>query len=162
MNLYGFASGDPVNFTDPFGLYPEMNCRPIKSTGNLALHCGIRIVNDALGISGIYELTRANNTNRFFMNRDHGLFDASGWARIEKPDGMSEDEFDSAILSAYKKEAKRLGGTKYDAGACSNSNHFAQTVVSDAGGKVPNGVDDKPGAALGAPGLRTNCPPPPR
>jgi len=25
MNLYGFASGDPVNFTDPFGL---MQCPP--------------------------------------------------------------------------------------------------------------------------------------
>jgi peptidoglycan LD-endopeptidase CwlK len=23
MNLYGFAGGDPVNFTDPFGLCPE-------------------------------------------------------------------------------------------------------------------------------------------
>src|SRR5689334_18733426 len=23
LNLYGFANGDPVNFTDPFGLCPE-------------------------------------------------------------------------------------------------------------------------------------------
>ena len=23
MNLYGFAGGDPVNFSDPFGLCPE-------------------------------------------------------------------------------------------------------------------------------------------
>jgi len=24
MNLYGFASGDPVNYSDPFGLWPNL------------------------------------------------------------------------------------------------------------------------------------------
>jgi hypothetical protein len=28
MNLYGFAGGDPVNFTDPFGLYPDCTTLP--------------------------------------------------------------------------------------------------------------------------------------
>ena len=32
MNLYGFASGDPVNFTDPFGLCPP--CYPGTPAGN--------------------------------------------------------------------------------------------------------------------------------
>jgi RHS repeat-associated protein len=29
LNLYGFANGDPVNFSDPFGLTPE-DCRRVK------------------------------------------------------------------------------------------------------------------------------------
>jgi len=41
MNLYGFASGDPVNFSDPFGLCPE----PITCT--LALASGVGAVTTA-------------------------------------------------------------------------------------------------------------------
>lgn len=28
LNLYGFAGGDPVNFSDPFGLYPDCTTLP--------------------------------------------------------------------------------------------------------------------------------------
>lgn len=31
LNLYGFASGDPVNFSDPFGLCKDKNGREIHS-----------------------------------------------------------------------------------------------------------------------------------
>lgn len=37
LNLYGFAGGDPVNFSDPFGLCPEPPCEnPIESGGGTA------------------------------------------------------------------------------------------------------------------------------
>jgi hypothetical protein len=32
LNLYGFAGGDPINFSDPFGLYPcPPDCGPIHT-----------------------------------------------------------------------------------------------------------------------------------
>lgn len=36
MNLYGFASGDPVNFSDPFGLCPDPQ-NPVCTTHGLIL-----------------------------------------------------------------------------------------------------------------------------
>ncbi|CAN5907948.1 hypothetical protein BH11GEM2_BH11GEM2_34980 [soil metagenome] len=31
MNLYGFAGGDPVNFSDPFGLCPPLEPCPVRA-----------------------------------------------------------------------------------------------------------------------------------
>jgi RHS repeat-associated protein len=42
LNLYGFAGGDPVNFSDPFGLCPVMPCRsPDDGMNNRPLPPGV-------------------------------------------------------------------------------------------------------------------------
>lgn len=33
MNLYGFASGDPVTYSDPFGLCPPKDDKPCTAVG---------------------------------------------------------------------------------------------------------------------------------
>ncbi len=52
LNLYGFAGGDPVNFSDPFGLCPEfITGRPCSDA--VAIGVGfIPIVGDAIEIAG--------------------------------------------------------------------------------------------------------------
>ena len=63
LNLYGFASGDPVNFSDPFGLCPWTEClaQGIENwgasrggaTGALALNVGaaLNAGSEALGLN---------------------------------------------------------------------------------------------------------------
>ena len=53
MNLYGFAGGDPVNFSDPFGLCPpQITGRPCSGwvSGGVGLIPGI---GDAIDIAGV-------------------------------------------------------------------------------------------------------------
>lgn len=52
MNLYGFAAGDPVNFSDPFGLCPAFITGKPCSTA-LAIGVGfIPVLGDAIDIAG--------------------------------------------------------------------------------------------------------------
>jgi hypothetical protein len=44
MNLYGFANGDPVNFSDPFGLCPWC----FAAVGGAAFEVGVQLVGNAL------------------------------------------------------------------------------------------------------------------
>jgi RHS repeat-associated protein len=157
INLYGFASGDPVNFGDPFGLYTQIQCRPIRSVGGLAVHCGLRVVNERLGVNQVYELTRVGDRNTFYNQKDAGTFTEGGWMTLTPPDGMTEDEYDRAILGAYRSVSQRITTTRprYSSGNCKNSNRFVRDVVKAAGGTIPEGVDHRrPSWVFGAPGLR--------
>ena len=59
MNLYGFAGGDPINFSDPFGLTPAplvaagafvvRNWRAISAVGAIGIR-GARVMNEARNI----------------------------------------------------------------------------------------------------------------
>jgi RHS repeat-associated protein len=53
-NLYGFASGDPVNFSDPFGLWPDLG--GIKEWwGDVKRDVGRRVVRVLVGLIGYRE-----------------------------------------------------------------------------------------------------------
>lgn len=69
LNLYGYASGDPVNYADPFGLcpFPVESCVQKLSNwgaarggtiGALALNAGAA-ANAALEVSGVNDVSRA-------------------------------------------------------------------------------------------------------
>jgi RHS repeat-associated protein len=47
LNLYGFANGDPVNFSDPFGLCPPADNCPRDQQFLLAMQASLRSVNRA-------------------------------------------------------------------------------------------------------------------
>ena len=50
MNLYGFAGGDPINFSDPFGLNPCMGGAAFVTAGAAALADGPLPIGDAVGV----------------------------------------------------------------------------------------------------------------
>ncbi|MDB4878537.1 MAG: hypothetical protein JWM41_4983 [Gemmatimonadetes bacterium] len=56
MNLYGFASGDPVNHTDPFGLAPEGKCPP--DCRDITADEGNRIANAAEAQAADFQLAK--------------------------------------------------------------------------------------------------------
>jgi uncharacterized protein RhaS with RHS repeats len=49
LNLYGYANGDPVNFSDPFGLCPEEkpDCPLLSDAGQAATEFWAEIVNES-------------------------------------------------------------------------------------------------------------------
>ena len=54
LNLYGFAAGDPVNYSDPFGLCPPVNretwdCGSTYYAGLIARGKGVRAINEIAG-----------------------------------------------------------------------------------------------------------------
>jgi len=46
LNLYGFANGDPINFSDPFGLLPDTIQVQVVRTGPKEYHTSIRVAPD--------------------------------------------------------------------------------------------------------------------
>ncbi|MEK9502035.1 RHS repeat-associated core domain-containing protein [Gaopeijia maritima] len=48
MNLYGFANGDPVNFSDPFGLCPVCGVAGLAALGGGLVDAGIQAAANAL------------------------------------------------------------------------------------------------------------------
>jgi len=78
LNLYGFANGDPVNFSDPFGLCSKeeedcedeaphtdtvfVGCRRLEGgMGMVGNHCGVRIGENGSYNSG--ELLKKKGAN---------------------------------------------------------------------------------------------------
>lgn len=64
LNLYGFANGDPVNFSDPFGLFcwPRWLCRSLITVGD-AQHVLVHLVLEP-GPEGTFKLSHAGAVRR--------------------------------------------------------------------------------------------------
>jgi RHS repeat-associated protein len=161
MNLYGFAGGDPVNFTDPFGLDPYVNCRPVKNRESYG-HCGIRVIDSERNIDVTFELSPEGSGagapfGRKTVAWSHGANAQrvkdyhDGWTKLALPEGMSAADFDRAILNSALKEQGRVSADPYLFTGETNSNRFVRNIIVNAGGSVPAGLADK--FPKGAPGL---------
>ena len=158
MNQYGYVGGDPVNFSDPFGLTPYVQCRIIKDIragGNS--HCAIRVQNQSLGIDVMIEMIPRDGKNAVeWRHGSEAAFGAPGstyyaeqWVAVERPDGMTEDEFDRAVLNAAAGEQQEIEGKDYSADGSSNSNRYVYEVLKAAGSRPPKSAVK----GAGAPGL---------
>ena len=76
LNLYGFAGGDPVNFSDPFGLckgpkgedLPPEQCRDQTAAEGSAAVARARLLNEVIKKQGItYILNQWNQTVRLYQ-----------------------------------------------------------------------------------------------
>jgi hypothetical protein len=78
MNLYGFAAGDPVNFSDPLGLCPPedhdtWDCGSTYYANRIAKAQGIRIVNEVAGvINQCFEDERCGSAMMLMMTEGMG------------------------------------------------------------------------------------------
>ena len=149
LNLYGYANGDPINFSDPFGLTSYVGCRPVggKNDGDessTAGHCAVRVVNEELGIDLTVELDQDHRPGR---NRKVIYTSKTGEARTEAygnqfvpigvPEGMSVNDFDKAVVRSALEVAGQVEGQKYAFTGGTNSNRFVFQIVTGAGGQVP-------------------------
>jgi len=157
INLYQFNGNNPVMFTDPFGLDPYVNCRPVGGKGGsgVVAHCAIRVKDDARKLDVTIELIPKGSKKEIYWTGPNSsntqAYDASKWAKVATPDGMSSQEFDDAVLKAAGVETVKQRGTPYSFGGSSNSNNFVHEVITGAGGTVP--ATATAGFLLGAPGL---------
>jgi RHS repeat-associated protein len=158
LNLYGFASGDPVNFTDPFGLETYVNCRQVGGTGSRGIvgHCAIRVIDKERGIDKTIELIpdkKRKNRVHFREADDDAVkaYDPDNWVQVAAPEGTSSQAFDDAVLGAARSEKDAREGKTYWPWGHTNSNNFVYSVITQAGGVVPRAPAS--GFLFKAPGL---------
>jgi RHS repeat-associated protein len=152
LNLYGFAKGDPVNFSDPFGDSTYVNCRPLQ-TGhrwedtNFG-HCAVRVSNSKLRFDFTFQLQPDKNGRTAVRIAVSGASDklttdfTQSWINVAVPKGMTSDRFDQLVLGAivsYTSSSGR-GSLHYDFLGEGNSNAFVYDVITEAGGRVPSAV----------------------
>jgi RHS repeat-associated protein len=145
LNLYGYASGDPVNFWDPFGLRDVyVGCRPLDddNVSKVGQHCAVKIV-DKDGKTEIYELLNRGNKNQAGApanEEEAALYAGTSWRQVGVPSNMSSEQFDESVRSnAQSIGAARAGRTYLPLGAV-NSNRYVYDVVRASGGRVPFGA----------------------
>ena len=174
LNTYTYGEGDPANYRDPFGLWPYVQCReltnPIARLSGYT-HCALRIQNDQVDV--LIELVPiGKDVNEIYWRSAAGEgasgageshYDPAGWSQVAAPDGMSEEDFDKAVLASALKMTQQTRGTTYDRDGSLNSNHFVFETLRRAGAKPPKAAVK----GKGSPGLcggsgtdtGTNCTP---
>ncbi len=137
LNLYGFAAGDPINNSDPFGDTTWVGCRPLEAPKSpFGDHCAIMV--------------GANDTRRAFeLNRVHirGATDKVWvkelspqdareflWAPVTVPQGVTSEQFDSKMLQTIREMGISWHGRPYTNAL---SNVFVYQAVTAAGGRIP-------------------------
>jgi RHS repeat-associated protein len=158
LNLYQFNGNNPVTFSDPFGLDPYINCRPVGGEGNGGkfAHCAIRVKDEQLKTDVVIELVPNNKGKKqvFWLasgSTQAQAYDANTWVKVSTPAGMTTEAFDKAVLNSAYTQTKNQVGRQYWPGGGVNSNHFVYSTITGAGGTMPS--PPIAGFSLGAPGL---------
>ena len=162
LNLHGFAGGDPVNFSDPFGLETYVNCRTVMGRNREKRgafgHCAVRIVDKKRKIDMTIELIPKGvplRNNMFWSSGEQSAktqaYDPSKWVQVRTPDGMTKEQFYDAVCNTALIQTGAHWNEPYKARGSRNSNHFVYSIITGAGGEVPRSAAD--GFWLGAPGL---------
>lgn len=144
LNLYGYANGDPVNFSDPFGLDAFVNCRSVQGIGTKeGGHCALRIVDKERDIDITVELLADDSERGVRAPLGHKSINwVSGrpsdyddqWVRLAVPAGRSSHGFDRALLNSALRQQREVEGDTYTPSGTSNSNRFIFDVIRRAGG----------------------------
>ncbi len=147
MNVYGFAAGDPVSYSDPYGLKPNgvfVLCRPVGGEGGEGIggHCAIRVVDKRREIDVTIELLNVNWKNEIVSSlpgsrRAEAYLEPINANLVSVPEGMTSEEFDDAVLAASVVEGSKITGDSYLPFGDVNSNRYVYNVIRAAGGKVP-------------------------
>jgi RHS repeat-associated protein len=167
LNTYGFANGDPVSYSDPYGLIADsvkVGVRPLSGiAGAAGAHAAIRVQRDD-GSDLVLELL--NNEGKNFVGywpAKRGARSPSGeeysandyrWFTVATPEGMTDEEFATSVVNSFNVVAAERQGKKYFWGGPANSNQFVWEVINRAGGEVPvnvrSGIRLIPGICGGA------------
>src|SRR6266516_394501 len=160
LNLYGFAKGDPVNFSDPFGDSTFVNCRPFTrgtSGEKHFAHCAVRV---RIGtFDRVYQIQPDKKSGTGVSIAGSGPTEElttafkQPWIPVAVPGGMSVSQFDQRVLDAvYNYDVTGRGYQHYTPFGEGNSNHFVYESITRAGGMVPIAVTRNVGQLV-APGI---------
>ena len=149
-----------MNFSDPFGLIPYVNCRPVTDNPRYG-HCAVRVVDARRNLDVTIEMIPGSpdisapfgRKDVYRSGPDHArtkAYDPEGWVQVATPEGMTDQEFDTAVLHAAVEVAGEERGQPYMFTGEQNSNRFVYSVITRAGGKVPGAPTRK--FPKGAPG----------
>jgi len=152
LNLYGFANGDPVNFSDPFGDSTFVNCRATQ-TGHARFdatfaHCAIRVRNAKLNVDKTIQMVPLSGMTwkvGYSGPADSKTTDFTRpWVSVNTPEGLTTDELDKRVLLAadFFDELTKNGEATYNPLGSGNSNHFVYAVITLAGGRVPSAAQE--------------------
>jgi RHS repeat-associated protein len=146
LNLYGYANGDPINFSDPFGLKSQIACRPVGDDNEggvdpTVAHCAIRVIDEDRDIDILIELApdiRGRNViHTGDSSSDRARAYGDKWFDVAVPRGMSSEDFDDAVLGSALAVSSAMMGSGYSPSGSKNSNRFIYNIVTGAGGRVP-------------------------
>lgn len=135
--MYGYAGGDPINLSDPFGLSPdtaEVGCRKLEGVaGTVGNHCAVRVRSADTTWAG--ELLNQDGTNAIVsVDPNDSRY---SWKRLPTPAGMSQEQFEANLARAFRNIGNAFGGGSYSSHGATNSNFFIWSVVHGAGGSMP-------------------------
>ena len=145
INPFSYAYNNPIFFVDPFGLLVQVHSRDVKGTGGMGAHTYITVTtNGVVTTVGSYENNKDKNIVRENNPTDHGpnKLPRTSTITIFPPPGMSQKEWDKAVLDAAR---KRLNATPIeyewyggDGGKMSGNCHTTtRGIIEDAGGHIP-------------------------
>src|SRR6267143_4438151 len=149
LNLYGFAGGDPVTFTDPFGLGPDtvqIGWRPLHNlAGCCYVHFAIRVGGgNNWHADELLPDPDDSKNNIVPFNGSGSQADEYTWTTVPVPEGQTSTEFDRNTLRAVGTVGATYAGREYTNHSKGNSNKFIYDVVNAAGGKVPKSAAQSP------------------
>jgi hypothetical protein len=111
MNLYGFANGDPINFSDPFGL--KADC---EKPGDPS--CSIKVDGRELNPDGYVlgnEQVRTNVAKLYSalvesVGNSNFTFQVTGGDRVQGSDGQIRSSSNGGVISESSKTSPHLVG----------------------------------------------------
>ena len=114
-------------------------------------HCAVRVKNAQIDTT--YELLNVRGIKQAGpASADRVAEYGDNWVRVATPEGMSEAEFDAAVLHSARAQTARQNGHRYFLTGGHNSNRYVFDIISGAGGLVPFTAARMNGAGL-IPGL---------
>ena len=162
INLYAYVGNDPVNYWDPLGLEVCVGARGlnIPFVGNTGVHTFVEVRTDSGTTTyGGYEdgeklAVRKNDSSDTSGNPN------KGYTTIAPPAGMTQSQWDQAVIDSGERELQKSGKRDYalgggDGGSSSgNCNSTTSGIIEGAGGSLPPGFNP----AGANPGLRVSAP----
>jgi len=148
-NLYIYVGNDPVNAIDLYGLEVYVSARGLNGPPyGRAVHTYVEVVRgdgtrcgDRITYGG-YKDGKNLAVRRNDPSDRPGSAD-KGRTLVPPPPGMSQEEWDSAVIKSGERALERSGKRKYkalggDGGVTSgNCNSTTSDIIEDAGGAVP-------------------------
>lgn len=155
INQYGYAAGDPIGRSDPFGLDVDVACRELHSPGiaKVAQHCAVRVTTEK-GDTIVYELLQRGGLNHSAVANAEAAAEYDGrWVPVERPAGSTRAQFDKAVMDAAAHFINETKGRPYHFTGGRNSNRFVFSIITTSGALPPDAARRRSGGLDQAPGL---------